>query len=55
MWINVRVAKQLHAAGHSFWTLNQKARFAAWKGTNLVLLLGCAAIFAATICALIVM
>jgi hypothetical protein len=55
MWSNVRVERQLRAAGYSFWTLNPAARFAAWKGTNLALFLGSTAIFAAAILALITM
>ena len=41
VWSNIRVAKQLHAAGYSIWTFNFKARLAAWKGTNIVLFLSC--------------
>jgi amino acid permease len=55
MWSNIRVAKKLRAAGYSIWTLNMRARFNAWKGTNIVLFLSCIAIFAAAILVLIVM
>jgi hypothetical protein len=55
MWSNFRVAKQLRAAGHSIWTFNHRARWNAWKGTNIVLFLSCGAIFAAVISALIAM
>jgi hypothetical protein len=55
MWSNIRVAKQLRAAGYSIWTFNTRARFNAWKGTNIVLFLSCSAIFAATILLAIVM
>jgi amino acid permease len=48
MWANIRVAKQLRAAGYSIWTLNIKARFNAWKG-NILLFLSCSAVFAASI------
>jgi amino acid permease len=49
MWSNIRVAKQLSAAGYSAWTFNMRARFNAWKGTNILLFLSCSAIFAAAI------
>jgi amino acid permease len=52
MWANIRVAKQLRAAGYSIWTSNSKARFNAWKGTNILLFLSCAAVFAASLLAL---
>ena len=55
VWSNIRVAKQLHAAGYSIWTFNFRARVTAWKGTNIVLFLSCFAIFAAAILVLIVM
>jgi hypothetical protein len=41
VWSNIRVAKQLHAAGYSIWTFNFRARWTAWKGTNIVLFLSC--------------
>ena len=53
IWSNIRVAKQLRAAGYSIWTFNSKARFNAWKGTNMLLLLSCFAVFAASIGALL--
>jgi amino acid permease len=49
LWSNVRVAKQLRANGYSIWTFNMRARFNAWKGTNILLFLSCFAIFAAVI------
>jgi hypothetical protein len=52
IWSNIRVAKQLRAAGYSIWTFNRRARFNAWKGTNILLFLSCSAIFAASILAL---
>ena len=55
MWSIFRALKQLRAAGYSIWTFNTRARFNAWKGTNIVLLLSCSAIFAAAILALIAM
>ena len=55
MWSNIRAARQLRAAGYSFWSFNPRARLIAWKGTNIVLLLNCSAIFAAAILVLIVM
>ncbi len=55
MWSFVRAAKQLRAAGYSIWTFNTRARFNAWKGTNIVLFLSCSAIFAAAILVPIVM
>jgi hypothetical protein len=55
MWSNVRAAKQLRAAGYSFWSFNPRARLIAWKGRNIVLFLSCSAIFAAAILVLIVM
>jgi hypothetical protein len=54
-WSNVRAAKQLRAAGYSFWSFNPRARLIAWKGTNIVLFLSCTAIFAAAILVPIVM
>ena len=55
MWSNFRAAKQLRAAGYSFWSFNPRARLIAWKGTNIVLFLSCSAIFAAAILVLIEM
>jgi hypothetical protein len=55
MWSNVEAAKQLRAAGYSFWSFNLRARLIAWKGTNIVLFLSCSAIFAAAILVLIAM
>ena len=55
MWSNVRAAKQLRAAGYSFWSFNLRASRIAWKGTNIVLFLSCSAVFAAAILVLIVM
>jgi hypothetical protein len=52
MWANIRVAKQLRDAGYSIWTSNSKARFNAWKGTNILPLLSCLAVFPASIEAL---
>jgi hypothetical protein len=54
IWSNIRAAKQLRAAGYSIWTFNTRARFNAWKGTNLALFLIYAAIFAAAILAMFV-
>jgi hypothetical protein len=51
MWCNIRVAQQLRAAGYSIWTFNSRARWNAWKGTNILLFLSCFAIFAASILA----
>lgn len=45
MWRNVRAAKQLHAAGYSFWSFNLRARLIAWKGANIAIFLSCSAIF----------
>jgi hypothetical protein len=53
MWSNVLAAKQLRAAGYSFWSFNPKARLMACKGWNIVLFLSCSAIFAAAILVLI--
>jgi hypothetical protein len=55
MWSNVEAAKQLRAAGYSFWSFNLRARLIAWTGTNIVLFLSCSAIFAAAILVLIAM
>jgi hypothetical protein len=55
MWSNVLAAKQLRAAGYSFWSFNPRARLIAWKGTPIVLFLCCSAIFAAAILVPIVM
>lgn len=49
IWSNLRVAKQLSANGYSIWTVNMRARFNAWKGTNILLFLICFAIFTAVI------
>jgi hypothetical protein len=54
MWSNVLAAKQLRAAGYSFWSFNPRARLIAWKGTPIVLFLS-SAIFAAAILVLLVM
>jgi hypothetical protein len=51
MWCYIRVAKQLRAAGYSIWTFNSRARWNAWKGTNILLFLSCYAIFAASLLA----
>jgi hypothetical protein len=53
MWSQVRVLKQLRAAGYNIWTFNERARWNAWKGTNFVLFLSCGAVFAAAILAAI--
>lgn len=55
IWINVRVAQQLRAAGLSVWTFNYRARFDVWKGRNIVLFLIYSAIFATAISLLLVM
>ncbi len=55
MWSNALAAKQLRAAGYSFWSFIPKARLIAWKGTPIVLFLNCSAVFAAAILVLIVM
>ena len=55
MWSNVLAAKQLRAAGYSFWSFNPRAHLIAWKGTPIMLFLSCSAIFAAAISVLIVM
>jgi hypothetical protein len=49
MWINLRAIRQAYAAGYGFWSLDTRARSAAWRGKNLPLFLIFLAVFIAAV------
>jgi hypothetical protein len=49
MYGYVLFLRQLRASGHSIWTWNQRARFAAWRGRPIRVFAICGVIFAGVI------